>query len=107
MWEKRKNVLSPNYITVEDRGTDLHFYVIGINLSDVDDVSNAVENFMNHGTKSPLLKKNIIMGEVVLLENGVKVGVAGQIRKVKKEAGTEEYLNNDRIDFLREFVKKF
>jgi hypothetical protein len=107
MWEKRKNILSPNYITVEDKSSDLHFYVTGTNLSDVDAVSSAVENLVNHGTKSPLLKKNIIMGEVVLLQNGVKVGIAGQVRKIKKEAGVEEYLNNDRIDFLKDFIRKF
>jgi hypothetical protein len=107
MWVKTKNILSPSYITVADKGTDLHFYVTGNNLLDVDNVSNAVEDFMNHGTKSPLLKRSIVMDEVVLLENGVKVGVVGQVRKVKKDVGSEEYTNNDRIDFLREFVKKF
>jgi len=106
MWTKSKNLLSPNYIIVEDKSYDLHFYVVGNNLTDVDDVSNAVEDLMNHGTKSKFLKKNIIMDEVVLLTNGVKIGVAGQIKKIKKESITEEYSNNDRIEFLKEFLKK-
>ena len=33
--------------------------------------------------------------------------VVEQIKKVKKEIGVEDYLNNDRIDFLKDFLKKF
>lgn len=106
MWVKSKNILTPNYITVENKSFDLHFYVTGNSVSDVENVSSAIEDLMNEGKKSSCLKKNIVMNEVVLLENLVKVGVAGQVKKIKKEIGVDELINNDRIEFLQEFIAK-
>lgn len=106
MWNKSKNILSPNYITVEETGNDLHFYVTGENYEDIDRVADAVEFLMNTGKKSPFLKKNIVLDEVVLLENHVRIGVAGTVKKIKKDEENGEYTNQDRTEFLREFLKK-
>lgn len=107
MWNKSKNVLSPNYITVEENGNDLHFYITGTKSDVVDDVADAIVEIMNIGKKSPLLKKNIVLDEVVLLENSVRVGVAGVVKKIKKDESNGEFTNSDRNEFLREFLKKF
>ncbi len=104
MWTKTKNILTPTYMTVSNDG-DLHFYITGVKLELVEEVANAVEEVLNVGKKSPALKKNIVMDEVVLLQNGVRVGVAGQVKKIKKE-GDSEFVNSDRIDLLHEFLKK-
>lgn len=106
MWKKTKNILTPTYITITNEANDMHFYVTGIDESVVDVVGGAVEEVMNFGKKSPHIKKNIVMDEVVLLQNGARVGVAGQVKKIKKESATDEFVNNDRLDLLREFLNK-
>lgn len=108
MWTKTKNPLSPNYITVENKSSDLHIYVTGTNVSDVNNVSEAIEDLLNHNTKSRLLKVNINMEELVLLRNGVRVGVAGQVKQIKRNLTTGDITHNeDRCVFLREIVNKF
>jgi hypothetical protein len=106
MWKKTKNILTPTYVTVGNEKNDLHFYITGIDERSVEVVSNAVEEVMNIGKKSPDIKKNIVLDEVVILQNGVRVGVAGQVKKIKKESSNDEYVNNDRLELLREFLNK-
>lgn len=106
MWKKTKNILTPTYVTVSEEHNDLHFYITGVDEKLVDSVSDAVEEILNVGKKSAHLKRNIVMDEVVLLQNGVRVGVAGQVKKIKKESEFDEFVNNDRVELLREFLNK-
>lgn len=110
MWNLEKNVLSPNYIVIKNDTTDLHFYVTGLDTTEVENVANAVQELMNVGKKSKLLKKNILLDEIVILQNGIKIGAAGTIKKTKVEEQTDNnnsMINYDRIEFLKELVKKF
>lgn len=106
MWKKSKNILCPTYVTVEEENNDLHFYITGAVEEDIDKVADAVEFLMNVGKKSPFLKVNIVLDEVVLLENRIRVGVAGTVKKIKKDENNGEFTNSDRTDFLKEFLKK-
>jgi hypothetical protein len=107
MWNKETNILSPNYVVVEKKHHHHHFYINGDDSEKVNDVANAVVILLNENKKNPILKKNIIMDEVVLLENGVKIGVAGQVKQIKVDDNSISRTNDDRVLFLQEFIRKF
>jgi len=107
MWNKETNILSPNYVVVEKKHHHHHFYIHGDDSEKVNDVANAVVILLNENKKNPILKKNIIMNEVVLLENGVKIGVAGQVKQIKVDDNSISRTNEDRVLFLQEFIRKF
>jgi len=107
MWNKETNILSPNYVVVEKKHHHHHFYINGDDSEKVNDVANAVVILLNENKKNPILKKNIIMNEVVLLENGVKIGVAGQVKQIKVDDNSISRTNEDRVLFLQEFIRKF
>lgn len=107
MWNKETNILSPNYVVVEKKHHHHHFYINGDDSEKVNDVANAVVILLNENKKNPILKKNIIMDEVVLLENGVKIGVAGQVKQIKVDDNSTSRTNEDRVLFLQEFIRKF
>jgi len=111
MWVKSKNLLSPNYTTVQEEKApsttvDLHFYITGADVDTVDNVADAVEDLMNHGTKSKYLKKNIILDEILLLENGIRIGVAGKVNNIRLNEERPEYDNSNRGELLKRLTSK-
>jgi len=107
MWTKVINTFTPNYLTIQDDvKKDLHFYITGNDSIIVNEVANALEELLNYNKKSKFLQKDILLDELVILKNGIKIGVSGTIKKIKRN-NIDEYLNEERSNLLKETIKRF
>lgn len=109
-WIREQNLTATNYQVVKSPSSNLHFYVVGNGdrLVEIDATANALENFLNFDKKSPLLTKDILIDEIVMLKGGVTIGVAGAVTNIKGERSSEKWLPNpDRVEFLKNLVSKF
>lgn len=80
MWEI--NSTSNNYVTITNQEVTDHFYVSGSNTDNVTLTADAIREAMNNEKKNNTLKLNIrINGELAILQNQVKIGTSGPIKK--------------------------
>ena len=113
-WIKEdKNPLSSNYQVVKSPTNGLHFYAFATNKLAIEEIDGVVDDLvalLNFGTKSPRLRRSVLLDEVVILKNSVTIGVAGAVTKIKAEKRPENescFVNNDRVEFLKNLVDKF
>lgn len=103
MWEIESN--SNSYITIVNPEFSEHFFVSGSHPDNVKSVAGSVAGAMNTGKKQKNLKFNIRLNdELVLLQNQVKVGATGPIKKITGYQYFEGE-NQDRKSLLDKLMK--
>ena len=103
MWAKDYNILVPTYVVVRDAKNPLHFYLSGEDKNLIQDVADSLVEFLNFKKKSKHLRVRDRIGEYCVLENGIKVGVAGSIKKANNISED----NAERREFLKTTIKTF
>lgn len=82
MWEI-EHITNDSYVTITNTDSLEHFFISGNHPDNVKRVAAAVREAMNSGKTQPELKLNIRLNEeLVLLQNRVKIGTTGPIKKI-------------------------
>lgn len=82
MWEI-EHITNESYVTITNKTIAEHFFISGDHPDNVKTVAVAVREAMNSSKKQNELKINIRLNEeLLLLQNRVKVGTSGPVKKI-------------------------
>lgn len=82
MWEI-EHITNDSYVTITNSDVAEHFFISGEHPDNVKNIAVAVREAMNSNKKQPELNINIRLNEeLLLLQNRVRVGTSGPVKKI-------------------------